>query len=63
VSLPAYLVLGIPVEGVILIAAVDMLWDFSATALNTTGYLAATTLLPRRAIAAFPETSPEPVAS
>ena len=63
VSLPAYLALGIPVEGVILIAAVDMLWDFSATALNSTGYLAATTLLPHRAIAAFPEPSPEPVAS
>ena len=62
VTLPAYLALGIPVEGVILIAAVDMLWDFAATALNATGYLAATTLLPRRGIAAFPETSPEPVA-
>ena len=63
VTLPAYLALGIPVEGVILIGAVDMLWDFSATALNSTGYLAATTLLPRRVIASVPETLPEPVAS
>ena len=45
------------------IGAVDMLWDFAATALNTTGYLAATTLLPRRVVSSVPETSPEPVAS
>lgn len=63
VTLPAYLALGIPVEGVVLIAAVDMLWDFSATALNSTGYLAATSLLPRASVAALAEPSPEPVAS
>jgi Na+/H+-dicarboxylate symporter len=63
VTLPAYLALGVPVEGVVLIAAVDMLWDFSATVLNSTGYLAATSLLPRAAVAALPEPSPEPVAS
>jgi Na+/H+-dicarboxylate symporter len=63
VTLPAYLALGIPVEGAILIGAVDMLWDFSATALNSTGYLAATTLLPRRVIATVAGIAPEPAAS
>lgn len=46
-SLPAYLALGIPVEGLILIDSVDMLWDYAATVLNATGYLAVTTLLAR----------------
>lgn len=63
VTLPAYVALGIPVEGVVLIASVDMLWDFSATVLNSTGYIAATSLLPRAATAPLPEPSPEPVAS
>ncbi|HJU86339.1 MAG TPA: cation:dicarboxylase symporter family transporter [Gemmatimonadota bacterium] len=63
VTLPAYLALGIPVEGVVLIASVDMLWDFAATALNSTGYLASTSLLPRRAIATGAEPAPEPVPS
>ena len=45
--LPAYLALGIPIEGVVLLETVDVLWDFAATVLNATGYLAATTLLPR----------------
>jgi Na+/H+-dicarboxylate symporter len=60
-NLPAYLALGIPVEGVVLITSVDTLWDYMATTLNATGYLAATCLLPRAALAAAPETSaPEP---
>jgi proton glutamate symport protein len=63
VSLPAYLALGIPVEGVVLIGSVDMLWDFAATALNSTGYLAATSLLPRAAAAPHLEPSPEPLPS
>jgi proton glutamate symport protein len=46
-SLPAYLALGIPVEGLILIDSVDMLWDPAASALNATGYLAVTSLLPK----------------
>lgn len=63
-TLPAYLALGIPVEGVVLIQSVDMLWDFAATALNATGYLAATTLLPRDAASATaPQRTPEPAAS
>lgn len=45
--LPAYLALGIPIEGVVLLETVDVLWDFAATVLNATGYLATTTLLPR----------------
>ena len=64
VTLPAYLALGIPVEGVVLIASVDLIWDYTATALNTTGYLATTALLPRETgSVAAPEPSPEPVAS
>jgi Na+/H+-dicarboxylate symporter len=64
VTLPAYLALGIPVEGVVLIASVDMLWDFTATALNSTGYLATTTLLPRDAtVVTVTGPSPEAVAS
>lgn len=63
VTLPAYVALGIPVEGAILIASVDMLWDFAATALNSTGYIASTSLLPRRATATVAEPAPEPVAS
>lgn len=48
-SLPAFLALGIPVEGIVLIGSVELLWDFAATVLNTTGYLAATSLLHRTA--------------
>lgn len=63
VTLPAYLALGIPLEGVILIASVDMLWDYAATVLNSTGYLASTSLLPRRAASAASEPAPELAAS
>ena len=64
VTLPAYIALGIPVEGVILIASVDLIWDYTATALNTTGYLASTTLLAREtASVASSQPSPEPAAS
>lgn len=63
VTLPAYLALGIPLEGVVLIASVDMLWDYAATALNSTGYLATTSLLPRRAATAASEPAPEPALS
>jgi Na+/H+-dicarboxylate symporter len=59
-TLPFYVALGIPVEGVVLIGSVDMLWDYAATALNTTGYLATTSLLPRQATTTV---APEPVAS
>ena len=58
-TLPAYLALGIPVEAVVLITSVDMLWDYAATALNATGYLASTCLLPRR-ISATVEPVAEP---
>ena len=61
-TLPAYLALGMPVEGVVLLHSVDMIWDFSATVLNATGYLAATSLLPRGAAsAAVPEAIPVPI--
>ena len=57
VSLPAFLALGIPIEGIVLITSVEMLWDFSATVLNTTGYLAATSLLPRNAVGLTSDTA------
>jgi Na+/H+-dicarboxylate symporter len=57
-TLPAYLAVGMPIEGIVLMHSVDMLWDFSATVLNATGYLAATTLLPREAESVV---APQPV--
>jgi Na+/H+-dicarboxylate symporter len=61
-TLPAYLAVGMPIEGVVLMHSVDMLWDFSATVLNATGYLAATTLLPREVeIAVAPQPVPVPI--
>ena len=58
-TVPAYLALGMPVEGVVLLNSVDMLWDYAATVLNTTGYLASTSLLPREpVIASAPEAVP-----
>jgi Na+/H+-dicarboxylate symporter len=48
-----------PVEGVVLLNSVDMLWDYAATVLNSTGYIASTTLLPREpSIGAAPEVIP-----
>jgi len=58
--LPAYLALGVPVEAVLLLESVDVIWDFAATVLNATGYLAATTLLARGAGA--PDPAPAPAA-
>ncbi|HUF90014.1 MAG TPA: cation:dicarboxylase symporter family transporter [Gemmatimonadota bacterium] len=55
--LPAYLALGIPIEAVMLLESVDVIWDFAATVLNATGYLATTTLLPRVGASA---SAPEP---
>ncbi|MGH7566700.1 MAG: dicarboxylate/amino acid:cation symporter [Gemmatimonadota bacterium] len=58
-TLPAYLALGMPVEGVVLLNSVDMLWDYAATVLNATGYIASTSLLPREpASAVVPEAVP-----
>jgi Na+/H+-dicarboxylate symporter len=58
-TVPAYLALGMPVEGVVLLNSVDMLWDYAATVLNSTGYIASTTLLPREpSIGAAPEVIP-----
>lgn len=62
VTIPAYLALGMPLEGVVLMNSVDMLWDFAATVLNSTGYLASTALLPRKFSAvAVPAPVPVPV--
>lgn len=58
-TVPAYLALGMPLEGVVLLNSVDMLWDYAATVLNSTGYIAATSLLPREpVIASAPEAVP-----
>ena len=51
-TLPAFVALGIPVEGIVLISSVEVLYDFAATVLNTTGYLATTSLLSRNATGA-----------
>jgi proton glutamate symport protein len=57
-ALPFYVAMGLPLEGVMLLEAVDVLWDFFATVFNATGYLAATTLLPRGTAAPRPADTP-----
>ncbi len=56
-SLPAYVALGIPIEGYVLSRTVDVIWDFFATVLNATGYATAGVLLARftRSGQAIPE--------
>jgi proton glutamate symport protein len=45
---PLFLAVGLPAEGVGILIAIDVIPDAFATALNTTGYLAATALVGRR---------------
>lgn len=47
-TLPAYVAIGIPVEGLVLLQAVKDLRDYMATLANTTGQFAAATILSRR---------------
>lgn len=46
-TLPAYSMAGIPIEGVMLLTAIDFLPDIFETVLNSTGYLTVTLLLAR----------------
>jgi len=56
-TLPAYLAIGIPVEGLVLLQAVKDLRDYLATLANTTGQLAAATILSRGDRLSSPATS------
>ncbi|HYB24386.1 MAG TPA: cation:dicarboxylase symporter family transporter, partial [Solirubrobacteraceae bacterium] len=44
---PAYLAAGMPIEGIVLLAAVDSIQDVVRTVLNVTGDLCAATILGR----------------
>jgi Na+/H+-dicarboxylate symporter len=46
-SLPAYVAVGIPIEGLVLLQAVKDLKDYLSTIANTTGQFAAATILSR----------------
>ncbi|MEP7273509.1 MAG: cation:dicarboxylase symporter family transporter [Acidobacteriota bacterium] len=46
-TLPLYLAVGIPLEGVVLLKSVDTLTDFAMTVLNVTGDMTAMTLVAR----------------
>ncbi|MGH7555070.1 MAG: dicarboxylate/amino acid:cation symporter [Longimicrobiales bacterium] len=62
-GLPAYIAIGLPIEGYILVEAVDDLVDFAQTLNNVTGHAATATLLSRadRARAKVPLAAPAPV--
>ena len=55
---PAYIVAGIPVEGIVLIEAVDVIPDIFKTLLNTTGYMTVSVILCRLAPS---RSEPQPV--
>ena len=46
-SLPAYLALGLPIEGIVLLEAVDTIPDIFKTILNVTGDMSAAAILSR----------------
>lgn len=46
-TLPAFLAIGVPMEGVLLLAAVDVIPDIFKTLLNVTGDMTATTIVAR----------------
>lgn len=46
-SLPAFVVAGIPIQGVVILEAVDAIPDIFKTVLNVTGYMSAATILSR----------------
>jgi Na+/H+-dicarboxylate symporter len=45
---PLFLAIGLPAEGIGILIAVDALPDIFSTVLNTTGYMAATTIVARQ---------------
>src|SRR5204862_5641818 len=47
-SLPAYMAAGIPIEGVVILTAVDAIPDIFKTLLNVTADMSAATILSRR---------------
>jgi proton glutamate symport protein len=53
-SLPAYLALGLPIEGIVILEAVDAIPDIFKTIINVTGDMSAAAILSRgeRAVAA-----------
>ncbi len=53
-TLPAYVAAGIPIEGIVMLEAVDTIPDVFKTLLNVTGDMSAATLLSRAARAAVP---------
>jgi Na+/H+-dicarboxylate symporter len=68
-SLPAFVAVGIPVEGLVILQAVKDLRDYGITVANTTGQLAAATILstadraPERKPTTQPIITPSPVRS
>lgn len=60
-TLPAYVAIGIPVEGLVLLQAIKDLSDYGYTLANTTGQFSAATILSRgdRQSAAYPQASAE----
>jgi proton glutamate symport protein len=67
--LPAYLAVGIPVEGLVILQAVKDINDYGATMANTTGQMAAATILsrgdrePKRQVSQTPQVAPAPAES
>ena len=59
-SLPAYLSVGIPIEGVVILHTVDAIPDIFKTLLNVTGDMTATTVLARLAGRPVPAAVPAP---
>ncbi len=59
-TLPAYLAAGIPLEGLVLVEAVDAIPDLFKTALNVTGHMSVATMLSPRAVAQIASVTHEP---
>ncbi|HUP20760.1 MAG TPA: cation:dicarboxylase symporter family transporter, partial [Gemmatimonadota bacterium] len=60
-TLPAYLAAGVPIEGVVLLEAVDAIPDIFKTVLNVTGDMTVAAILSRDARALAPAADPLPV--
>ncbi len=62
-TLPAYVAVGIPIEGLVLVEAVDVIPDIFKTVTNSTGYLSSSAIVARLspARASAPVATPAPV--
>jgi Na+/H+-dicarboxylate symporter len=60
-SLPAFVAVGIPVEGLVILQAVKDMRDYGITVANTTGQLAAATILSRADREPQPQATPKPI--